>query len=89
MGSGVGVGVSAGVAVGDPVAVFLESELVGAGAVSGIEEAVPLATLEFVEWSLPERWLAKGRTYYWRVRAVDAWGAWSDWSKVWTFTVGK
>ena len=39
------------------------------------------------EWSLPEGWLIGGRTYYWRVRAKDRWGAWSDWIAVWKFTV--
>ena len=39
------------------------------------------------EWPLPQGWLTEGRTYYWRVRAVDAWGAWSAWSDVWSFTV--
>ncbi len=37
------------------------------------------------EWALPRGWLVKGRTYYWRVRARDQWGGWSDWSKVWKF----
>ena len=27
-------------------------------------------------------------SYYWRVRAQNAYGAWSDWSDVWAFTVG-
>ncbi|MBN1346029.1 MAG: hypothetical protein JXQ73_25300 [Phycisphaerae bacterium] len=38
------------------------------------------------EWPLPQGWLAKGHTYYWRVRAKDSWGAWSGWSPVWRFT---
>lgn len=37
------------------------------------------------EWALPRGWLVKGRSYYWRVRARDQWGGWSDWSKVWKF----
>jgi transglutaminase superfamily protein len=41
------------------------------------------------QWKLPPGWLVKGRTYYWRVRAVDAWGAWSPWSPAWEFTVGS
>ena len=40
------------------------------------------------DWSVPKGWLVKGRTCHWRVRAKDAWGAWSPWSAVWTFTVG-
>ncbi len=45
-----------------------------------IESATP-------EWRLPEGWLVPGQAYYWQVRAVDAWGAWSDWSNVWRFTL--
>ena len=41
------------------------------------------------QWELPPGWLVEGRTYYWRVRAVDAWGAWSPWSEVWEFTAGS
>ncbi len=41
------------------------------------------------EWPLPEGWLVKGRTYYWRVRAKDHWGAWSDWSRVWKFQTSE
>ena len=41
------------------------------------------------QWKLPPGWLVEGRTYYWRVRAVDAWGAWSPWSTVWEFTAGS
>jgi hypothetical protein len=41
------------------------------------------------EWKVPDGWLLKGQTYYWRVRAKDNWGVWSDWSKVWTFTAAE
>ena len=41
------------------------------------------------KWKLPPGWLVDGRTYYWRVRAVDAWGAWGPWSPVWEFTAGS
>jgi hypothetical protein len=41
------------------------------------------------EWKVPEGWLIKGQTYYWRVRAKDNWGVWSDWSNVWTFTAAE
>jgi len=38
-------------------------------------------------WTIPEGWLLRGKTYYWRVRAKDQWGAWSHWSNVWQFKV--
>jgi hypothetical protein len=31
--------------------------------------------------------LSDGATYYWRVRAKDLIGSWSDWSAVWSFTI--
>jgi hypothetical protein len=37
------------------------------------------------EWYVPQGWLVKGRTYYWRVRARDNDGVWSGWSKIWKF----
>jgi len=39
------------------------------------------------QWPLPAGWLVKGRTYYWRVRAKDDWGAWSRWSRPWKFKI--
>jgi hypothetical protein len=39
------------------------------------------------EWDLPWEWLVPGKTYYWRVRAQDEGGAWSPWSKIWSFTI--
>ena len=39
------------------------------------------------QWTVPEGWLVPGRTYYWRVRAKDLQGAWSNWSAVWSFKV--
>ena len=38
-------------------------------------------------WQVPEGWLVPGRTYFWRVRAVDEQGAWSNWSQPWQFIV--
>ncbi|MBD3185030.1 hypothetical protein GF312_22290 [Candidatus Poribacteria bacterium] len=37
------------------------------------------------EWLIPQDWFIAGKEYYWRVRARDEWGAWSDWSNIWTF----
>jgi len=37
------------------------------------------------EWDVPQGWLVKDRTYYWRVRARDNNGVWSNWSKIWKF----
>jgi len=39
------------------------------------------------EWDVPEGWLMQGKTYFWRVRARNEWGAWSPWSEVWSFEV--
>jgi len=39
------------------------------------------------QWVVPEGWLIPGRTYYWRVRSVNAWGAWSAWGPTWRFSV--
>lgn len=39
------------------------------------------------EWPMPKGWFVTNRTYTWRVRAQDPWGAWSDWSPAWVFTV--
>ena len=41
------------------------------------------------EWKIPQGWLIKGKTYYWRVRTRDDWGCWGDWSKIWKFKIGK
>lgn len=46
-----------------------------------------LLTSPKTEWSVPPGFLVKGQSYYWRVRAQDAWGAWSPWSPAWKFTV--
>jgi hypothetical protein len=37
------------------------------------------------EWDVPQGWLVKGRTYYWRIRARDSNGVWGNWSKIWKF----
>ena len=41
------------------------------------------------QWPLPQGWFVKGRVYYWRVRARDNWGAWSDWSRLWQFRIAE
>ena len=37
-------------------------------------------------FNTPEGWLNRGTTYYWRVKAEDENGNWSDWSEVFSFT---
>jgi len=41
------------------------------------------------EWKVPDGWLIPGARYYWHVRAKDKRGAWSRWSKVWSFVAGQ
>ena len=41
------------------------------------------------QWQIPAGWLVKGRTYYWRVRAKDNWGAWSSFSNIWRFKIDE
>ncbi|HUU21111.1 MAG TPA: Ig domain-containing protein [Phycisphaerae bacterium] len=41
------------------------------------------------QYTLPQPGLLTGgRTYYWRVRAMDEKGVWGPWSKTWRFTAG-
>ncbi len=40
-------------------------------------------------WSVSQGWFEAGRTYYWRVKAKNKWGAWSGWSPVWSFTIKR
>lgn len=38
------------------------------------------------EWVVPYTGMfAPDTTFYWRVRARDRWGVWSEWSRAWTF----
>jgi len=39
------------------------------------------------KWSIPQGWFVPGRTYYWRLRAKDNWGAWSRWGDTWKFKI--
>ena len=39
------------------------------------------------EWKVPGGWLNSNQTYYWRVKAKDNNGNWSNYSKVWSFKV--
>lgn len=41
------------------------------------------------QWIIPQGWLLKGKTYYWRVCTHNDWGVWGQWSKVWKFTVSN
>ncbi|PID91193.1 MAG: hypothetical protein CSA96_09670 [Bacteroidetes bacterium] len=37
------------------------------------------------EFQLPEGWLNKNSSYYWKVRAQDSRGEWSEWSEIYRF----
>jgi len=39
------------------------------------------------EWDIPQGWLLRRKTYFWRVRARNGSGVWSPWSQVWRFSV--
>lgn len=41
------------------------------------------------EWQLPEGWLNKDTTYYWKVRAQDHRGVWGGWSENYRFITPK
>lgn len=41
------------------------------------------------EWQLPEGWLNLDTTYYWKVKAQDNRGAWSEWSDIYRFKTSK
>lgn len=37
------------------------------------------------EWQLPDGWLNRDSTYYWKVKAQDSRGVWGEWSEVYKF----
>jgi transglutaminase superfamily protein len=41
------------------------------------------------QWKLPEGWLNRDTTYYWRVRAKDSREVWGEWSQVFSFKTAK
>ncbi len=41
------------------------------------------------EWQLPDGWLNRDTTYYWKVRAQDSRGVWGEWSNIHRFNTGK
>lgn len=40
-------------------------------------------------WQVPTGWLQAGTDYFWRVRGLDSWGAWSNWSDTWRFQIAR
>jgi hypothetical protein len=55
----------------------------------GFSGSDPYASGETVTYTyqVTDPALSSGTTYYWRVRAEDLIGAWSNWSPTWSFTV--
>ena len=43
----------------------------------------------FSEWQLPDGWLNRDTTYYWKVKAQDNRGVWGEWSKIYRFKTSK
>jgi hypothetical protein len=41
------------------------------------------------QWDIPQGWLMVGKSYFWRARARNEWGAWSPWSQIWSFRVDQ
>ena len=40
-------------------------------------------------WKLPQGWLNRDTTYYWRVKARDSRGIWGEWSPVFSFKTAE
>ncbi len=41
------------------------------------------------EWQLPDDWLNRDTTYYWKVKAQDNRGVWGEWSKIYRFKTSQ
>ena len=41
------------------------------------------------EWQLPDGWLNRDTTYYWKVKAQDSRGIWGKWSGIYRFNTTK
>ena len=41
------------------------------------------------EWQLPNGWLNRDTTYYWKVKAQDSRGIWGEWSEIYRFNTIK
>lgn len=41
------------------------------------------------EWQLPEGWLNKDTSYFWKVKARDSRGVWGEWSEIYRFKTSK